>query len=69
MKNTKFIKIVSCLAATVLLGASTLAGCKKEEHAYRWTVETEATCSTTGKRRGVCGIHGEVKEEIGRAHV
>ena len=64
MKNTKLIKIVSCLAATVLLGASTLAGCKKEEHAYRRTVETEATCSTTGKRRGVCGIHGEVKEEV-----
>lgn len=64
MKNTKLIKIISCLAATVLLGASTLAGCKKEEHAYRWTVETEATCSTTGKRRGVCGIHAEVKEEV-----
>lgn len=65
-----FTSIVSTVAA-VAICATAFVGCGKDdskcldggEHAYTWTVVTEATCSGEGSRRGVCGICGDVVEE------
>lgn len=65
-----FTSIVSTVAA-VAICATAFVGCGKDdskcldggEHAYTWTVVTEATCSSEGSRRGVCGICGDVVEE------
>lgn len=48
-----------------VLGVTAFAGCKKEKHNYIWDVESEvkATCTTEGKRRGICSECGDVKEE------
>ena len=65
-----FTSIVSTVAA-VAICTTAFVGCAKDDgkcldggdHAYTWTVVTEATCSGEGSRRGVCGICGDVVEE------
>ncbi|MGN0823620.1 MAG: hypothetical protein ACI4MB_00970 [Candidatus Coproplasma sp.] len=67
MKN-KFLKSLVALTCVATLGLGVIAGCNSEpecEHVYTWTVHAgdESTCTTPGKRTGVCGICGDVKEE------
>lgn len=66
--NNKFLKSLVALTCVATLGLGVIAGCNKEpecEHVYTWTVHAgdESTCTTPGKRTGVCGICGDVKEE------
>lgn len=68
MKKNKFITALCSMVLAATLGISSLTackskGCKSGEHAYRWTVTQEATCSATGSQQGVCGICGDVKNE------
>lgn len=63
MKNKKILTAICSVAMAATLGLTAFAGCNKEEHSYTWTVEVEETCSSEGKRTGVCGICGDVKEE------
>lgn len=68
MKKNKFITAFVSMVLAATLGISSLAackgkGCKPGEHAYRWTVTKEATCSAVGSQQGVCGICGDVKTE------
>lgn len=70
MKKRLLTRIVSATAA-VAICATAFVGCGKDdgkcvdggEHAYTWTVVTEATCSAEGFKRGVCGICGDIREE------
>lgn len=67
MKN-RLLKSLVALTCVATLGLGVIAGCNKEpecEHAYDWTVHAgdESTCTAPGKRTGVCGICGDVKEE------
>ena len=66
--NNKFLKSLVALTCVATLGLGVIAGCNKEpecEHVYTWTTHPgdESTCTTPGKRTGVCGICGDVKEE------
>ena len=63
MKSKKFLTAIGAVAMATVFSLSAFAGCKKEEHAYNWTIDKEATCSSEGKKTGVCGICGDVKEE------
>ncbi len=63
MKNKKILTMICSVVMAATLGITALAGCNKEKHVYTWTVNTEETCSAPGKRTGVCGICGDVKEE------
>lgn len=63
MKNKKIITAICSVAMAAALGVTALAGCNKEKHSYTWTVDKEETCSAPGKRTGVCGICGDVREE------
>ncbi|MDE7400530.1 MAG: hypothetical protein K2N17_00605 [Clostridia bacterium] len=63
MKNKKIVTMICSVAMAAALGVTALAGCNKEKHAFTWTVNTDETCSAPGKRTGVCGICGYVKEE------
>lgn len=63
MKNKKIITTICTVAMAATLGLTALAGCNKEKHAFTWTTNSEETCTTPGKRTGVCGICGYVKEE------
>lgn len=63
MKNKKIMTTICSVAMAATLGLTAFAGCNKEEHSYTWTVDVEESCSAPGKRTGVCGICGDVKEE------
>lgn len=64
MKNKKIITAIISLAMAATLSAFAFAGCAKEEHVFKWTVDKEATCTETGSRTGVCNLHGDVVTEI-----
>ncbi|MDE7162883.1 MAG: hypothetical protein K2O44_02240 [Clostridia bacterium] len=65
MKNKKLLTTLSAVAMATVLGVTALAGCNKDKHNYVWDTESEikATCTTEGKRRGICTDCGYVKEE------
>lgn len=61
MKNKKILTAISSLLLAATVSATALSGCQSKcEHVYRWTTETEATCTERGTERGVCGICGYV---------
>ncbi|MGN0806511.1 MAG: hypothetical protein ACI4MC_05680 [Candidatus Coproplasma sp.] len=62
------LKNLIALTCVFTLGLGVIAGCNSTpecEHVYTWTVHPgdESTCTTPGKRTGVCGLCGDVKEE------
>lgn len=65
MKSKKIFTAIGAVAMATIFALSAFSGCKKkEEHAYTWTIDKEATCTTEGKKTGVCGICGDVQEVI-----
>lgn len=63
MKKNKIFTAIGAVTMATVFTLSAFSGCKKkEEHAYVWTTDYEATCSTAGKETGVCAIHGDVIE-------
>lgn len=68
MKAKKLLKSISALICVATLGTAALTGCGGDpvcEHAYTWTVHEgdESNCTKAGKKTGVCGICGDIKEE------
>ncbi len=60
MKRKNYIKIIG-VATAFLLGLTSMSACNKGcEHVYKWSVIEAPTCSTTGKRQGLCGLCGDV---------
>ena len=49
----------------LMLFAAGAGACSKDpcEHAFRYTVNTPATCTSEGEREGLCGICGTVVTE------
>lgn len=66
MKNGKFLKSLIALSCVFTLGLGIFAGCgsSKCEHVYSVTEEVPSTCVTHGRITSVCGICGDIKEEI-----
>ena len=63
MKTKKIFTAIGAVAMATVFTLSAFSGCKKkQEHAYVWTTDYEATCSAAGKETGVCAIHGDVIE-------
>lgn len=65
MKLKKSIAVIAAAVTALTMGSSGLTACKSGcDHAYQWTVDTAATCTTEGLRHGLCGICGDVTEEV-----
>ena len=64
MKQKRIFRIMSISLGLMLFAAGTGA-CSKQpcEHAFRYTVNTPATCTSEGEREGLCGICGTVVTE------
>lgn len=67
MKKKKILTMISSVVMAAALGATALAGCNNgggHVHAYNWTVDYEATCSSTGHRTGVCVCGNSTISEV-----
>jgi hypothetical protein len=61
MKVKKLISTACALVMACACAATTLSACSnQEEHVYKWTVKTPATCVAEGEDEGFCGICGDV---------
>ncbi|MGN0807879.1 MAG: hypothetical protein ACI4MN_05495 [Candidatus Coproplasma sp.] len=66
MKNGNFLKSLIALSCVLTLGLGIFAGCATDkcEHVYSVTEEVPSTCTKHGSITSVCGICGDIKEEI-----
>jgi hypothetical protein len=68
MKSKRFLNGLMAIVLAVTTTATMLSGCgggdEECEHKYRWTESKLPTCSETGLNTGVCGLCGDVSEEI-----
>lgn len=54
-------KVLSVITASAMAVTFCFTACRKvEEHAYSWSVQTPATCVSTGTEQGVCVDCGDV---------